>query len=264
MPASNPSPPGPASATVMGLVSLAAQTMGQGVKTFTSLLVASAGIQLALLFNTNGTGASDVGVKVGVSPPDGTVNAAAKPLSVRTGLGGTEVEKAYFRKAGSLVASADTANPVGLGTAADLANVCDGFKYNVPGAEIGVYSSNNASFLGLNLGTGGARSSGAFTSGGLLTGTGLSLSVAPPLTSATGTPGATVTQAADKGRITVPSGATSVVVTNSSVSANSFVSIEWEALPGVTHSVSYAAGSFTVTFSAALGSSLTFRYFVVR
>jgi hypothetical protein len=211
-----------------------------------------------------GSGASDVCVLVGTGTADATVNGSAKLVSVRTGIGGTQVEKAYFRKAGSLVVGADTATPVCLGSATDLANIADGFKYNAGASEIGVYSSNNATFLGINLGTGGARSSGAFTSGGVVTGTGFAVSTAPPLTAATGTPGATVTQNADKGRITVPSGATSVVVTNSAVGANSFVGLEWESLPSVTHSIAYAAGSFTVTFSAALGSSLTFRYFVVR
>lgn len=97
--------PGPfsrlATSLVSGLVSIAAQTFA-GVKTFTSALIASAGIQVASLFNTNGTGASDVGVKVGFSTPDGSVNSAAKPLSVRTGIGGTEVEKLWCDKDGGL------------------------------------------------------------------------------------------------------------------------------------------------------------------
>lgn len=104
MPASNPSPPADANGNtgVRGLVNGIAQTFA-GVKTFTSALIASAGIQVASLFNTNGTGSTDVGVKVGVSQPDGSVNAGAKLLSVRTGLnGGTEVEKLWVLKDGSL------------------------------------------------------------------------------------------------------------------------------------------------------------------
>lgn len=95
------SPPPDASGTARGLVSLLAQTFA-GVKTFAATIIASAGIQLSSLWNTNGTGASDVGVKVGVSTADASVNAAAKLLSVRTGLnGGTEVEKWYVAKDGS-------------------------------------------------------------------------------------------------------------------------------------------------------------------
>lgn len=50
----------------------------------------------------NGTGASDVGVKVGVSTADASVNATAKIASFRTGIGGTEVEKLYVDKNGTM------------------------------------------------------------------------------------------------------------------------------------------------------------------
>jgi hypothetical protein len=80
--------------------------MGQGVKTFTSTIIASVGIQVGLLFNTNGGGASDVGVKVGVSTADASLNGAAKLWSVRAGLnGGTEVERAFVDKGFGLVAT---------------------------------------------------------------------------------------------------------------------------------------------------------------
>jgi len=90
-----------ASATVAGVVDFAAQTFA-GVKTFTSTLIASAGIQVGALWNTNGTGASDVGVKVGVSTPDASVNASAKLWGVYTGIGGTEVLKLYVDKTGTM------------------------------------------------------------------------------------------------------------------------------------------------------------------
>lgn len=98
-----------ASDTVAGVVSLGAQIFA-GAKTFTSAIIASAGIQLASLWNTNGTGSTDVGVKVGVSTQDGLVNANAKILSVRTGIGGTEVEKAYLLKSGAFTAAAMNAS----------------------------------------------------------------------------------------------------------------------------------------------------------
>lgn len=261
MPGTSPSGPLDASATQRGLVNLLAQTFA-GVKTFTSALIASAGIQLGLLFNTNGAGASDVVVKAGTSTADASVNAGAKLLSLRTGLnGGTEVEHAAQVK-GALIEAGNVAFGEVVNSRAGVAQGHVGWFAGA--SEIGIYNANTAAALALNIGTGRSRASGSFTSGGVVTGTGLAISTAPPLNSATGTPGATVTQNADKGRITVPAGATSVTVTNSSASANSFVAVEWESLSGVTHSVSYAAGSFTVTFSAALGSSLTFRYFVLR
>ena len=92
-----------AGAAVAGVVDTAAQTFA-GVKTFTSAIIASAGIQLSALWNTNGTGASDVGVKIGVSTADASVNASAKLLSMLMGIGsGSEVEKFSVRKGGSFV-----------------------------------------------------------------------------------------------------------------------------------------------------------------
>jgi hypothetical protein len=80
-----------ASATVAGLVSIAAQTFA-GVKTFTSAIVASAGIQLGALWNTNGGTAGDVVLKLGTTLPAGSTNATATLVSFRNGIGGTENE----------------------------------------------------------------------------------------------------------------------------------------------------------------------------
>lgn len=100
MPVANPSPPQDASSSARGLVNTIAQSF-QGVKTFLATLIASAGIQVGLLFNTNGTGASDVAVKVGTAVANASVNTAAKLLSVRAGLnGGTEVEKLFVADRG--------------------------------------------------------------------------------------------------------------------------------------------------------------------
>lgn len=89
-----PSPPPDANATTRGLVSLVAQTIA-GAKTFTSSIVASAGVQTATVFNTNGTGGTDVVVKVGTTVADASVVGGASIFSARTGIGATEVE--YFR-----------------------------------------------------------------------------------------------------------------------------------------------------------------------
>lgn len=110
---------------VSGLVSIASQTFA-GAKTFTSALIASAGIQLSALWNTNGASASDVAVKVGTNLADGSVNAGAKLLSLRTGLGGTELEKVYFNKAGQMV----------LGSYLVLTGAAGGF----PAAGTGLWS----------------------------------------------------------------------------------------------------------------------------
>lgn len=91
MPGITPSSPINASGTVRGLVSTVAQTFA-GVKTFLAAAVFSAGVQLALLFNTNGSGAADVVVKLGTTLADASTNAAARLLSVRAGIGGTEQE----------------------------------------------------------------------------------------------------------------------------------------------------------------------------
>ena len=144
-----PSPPVDASATTRGLVNLVAQVIA-GIKTFTSAIVASAGIQIGaaitggsgslLMNNTVGTqctwnanglfinagvaeiaalnipaqlrgnnavvrvlsnlGAlsTDVVTVAGTTLADASVNAAAKLWSLRTGIGGTEVEQCYFTK----------------------------------------------------------------------------------------------------------------------------------------------------------------------
>lgn len=107
MPASNPSPPGPASATVAGIVNLIAQTFA-GVKTFLGTIIASAGVQLGLLFNTNGTGASDRSIVVGTNVPDGSVNSSARLFTVATGVGGTEVDHLRVTKGGTFIWSNGT------------------------------------------------------------------------------------------------------------------------------------------------------------
>ncbi|MFZ5440453.1 MAG: hypothetical protein ACOZQL_10615 [Myxococcota bacterium] len=107
-----PSPPPPASDTRTGLLSHLAQAIG-GVKTFASLIIASAGLQVESLFNSNGTGAGDVCVKVGTSA---TAHANAKLVSVREQIGGGgEAEIAYFQKTLGLVVGSAQVQPSGLG-----------------------------------------------------------------------------------------------------------------------------------------------------
>lgn len=99
---------GLASGLVAGAVSLIAQTFA-GAKTFTSAIIASAGIQLSALWNTNGGGASDIAVKAGTTTADASVNANARLLQLVTGLGGTETRSFGFSKNGLLVGTSDNA-----------------------------------------------------------------------------------------------------------------------------------------------------------
>lgn len=97
-------------AAVVDAVLLTGAQVVAGVKTFTSAIVAAAGIQLASLWNTNGTGASDVCLKVGTSTADGSVDASAKLLSVGTGVGGAYVEKLAMTKDSLLVGQGASSN----------------------------------------------------------------------------------------------------------------------------------------------------------
>lgn len=84
-----------ASATVAGLVSVAAQSFA-GLKTFNDGIEASQfsglGGTTPVLASAGGVGASDVGAKVG-STFSGTFAAGSRLLSVRKAIGGTEVER---------------------------------------------------------------------------------------------------------------------------------------------------------------------------
>jgi hypothetical protein len=353
MPASNPSPVPDASPTRSGVVNRVAQSF-DGAKTFLARIVATLGVTAGLarldMRSDLGAGASDVCTVVGSTVADASVNGTAALLEGRTGLGGTEVSKFRFRKSGALLIGIDTVTPIGVGFAADLANVADGLKYNVGTGVLGLFNSNNGAFLGLNLGTGSAQASGSMGVGGILgvgnvapgsaglqlvnaasaqvlglnkplflyaTGTsaitetvrlvgqrgdaGLKcvvvgteqsapnadcelLRVAHSITSnandaGNGTALARVTasgrldqrgvvsgvvgadtQNNPKGVNTLASGATSVTITNSLVTASSWVDVTFHADPGGRYWVTRAAGSFTVSVSAAPGANAPFSW----
>ncbi len=89
-----------ASALVDGVVNRGAQVLA-GVKTFSSKIIASIGLQGPAVWNTNGTGGSDVGVKHGLSTLIGDVHSTAKIRSTRVGLnGGLETELEYVDATG--------------------------------------------------------------------------------------------------------------------------------------------------------------------
>jgi hypothetical protein len=84
----------PADTTHSGGVTAIAQTFG-GVKTFSQIIS-------PILNNTNGTLSTDICVKLGTSNT-GTLDALAKLLSIRSAIGGTEVEKMYVGASGNIV-----------------------------------------------------------------------------------------------------------------------------------------------------------------
>lgn len=257
-----------ASATSRGLVNLIAQTFA-GVKTFTSAIIASAGIQLALIFNTNGTAANDLVVKLGTSQTRASTDPTAALLSLRFGLTGTEVEHISFRKAETIwrIPSASShilkleneSNPAGVGSWQieaypglffRLGNAgvtylglrySDGFQYTAFGYEVNDGNlTPTTKYFRVAGGNGRIDQWGADNSG---------------------SPGAT-TISRPVGKAAIAVGASSVVITNSLVTASSIVLItphardatckELIAVPG--------AGIITVSGSANATAALPFSF----
>jgi hypothetical protein len=229
-----------ASGAVSGLLSGLAQTIA-GIKTFTSVIIASAGVQTASVFSTNGAGAGDVVLKVGTTAADASVNAAAKLWALYTGLGGTEVLKAYFDKAGSLHFTTNDWTLKADGS---------GFWFYVGATP----------YMFINVGTGvvssgyglqvtplfGAYNSFQVPTSGLVNQRG---------TDSTGTPGA-ATIDRPIGKSSIAAAASSVVITNNLVTALSHIIIT--PMENATNNAEFrnfkvtpTAGSFTVTVNAA-------------
>lgn len=260
MPNSNPNPLSRlASATVTGLVSLAAQTFA-GVKTFTSKLIAAAGLEVTnatgSLWNTNGSGASDVVVKVGTSVADGTVNATAKLLSIRTGLnGGTEVEKVLVYKNGQ----ADFGGAVrfnrdledtGVSTfpARLLSRAPSGGAW-----QVDCYTFQSSGYIMQWLNQGNLRAT--LSPDGRLDQYG---------TDSSGTPGA-ATINKPTGKSAIASGATTVVITNSLVATTSRVLVTFHGDHGAARWwVVVGSGSFTVTLASAASANTSFSWSVAN
>ena len=232
-----PAPPPYASGTVAGLVSTGTQLLA-GSKEFLALILADVGVQSPGVWNTNGSLATDVAVKAGTTLADASVNAGAKLLSVRTGIGGTEVESAFFTK-----------------------------DYFIVGT-----SSNNyhrAQIYG-GAGTAGALSVQA-PSGALITGAqdyvGTTLRVQATGrydmagTDSSGTPGA-ATINKPSGRSAIAAGVSSVTITDSLVTAATRVTLtlEGDPSPATVCWVTRAAGSFTLTCNAAVTAATTFNW----
>lgn len=239
MPGLTPSSPPNASGTVRGLVSTVAQTFA-GPKTFLARIVATLGITSGAarldLRSDLGAGASDVCSVVGSTVADGSVSAAAKLLSLRTGLGATEVEKVYWEKNGAYVGTYIRLPSDGSG-GFDL-GLCRQFGNNFSGNIFYNYNGG-VSTIGLNTSTGRIDQRG--TDSGAAPG---AASIDRPV-----------------GINAIASGASSVTITNSLVAANSRVMVTFHADHGAARWwVTRAAGSFTVNLSAAATANAAFSW----
>jgi len=242
-----------ASGSVAGVVDLASQTFA-GIKTFTSKIIASAGVELASLWNINGTNSTDVCLTVGSSVADASVHASARLLSIRTGVGGSENEKLYVDKNGDVRAPAINKGLFrGSSTSNGRLAIDDSIgvtlRYSTVGATI---DSSNITF----------SETGTFGTILKLGSTGL---VTFAGTDSSGTPGA-ATINKPVGKSAIAAGASSVVITNSLVVAGSVVLITAHARDATCLDLIAVptAGSFTVSGSAAATATLPFSWQVIR
>lgn len=258
----NPSPLPDASATQRGAVTTGDQSLGGAgsTKTFASIIVgtlatlAEAATNLvravgaALVLRSDlGAGASDVAVKAGTSVADGSVNAGAKVFSVRTGLGGTEIEKLYVSKAGYVWTQGGV---YGSTSSSQSYAWCDS------GAARLVYSTSQ-----IILTTGLIR---------FYDGSNYSLHVNygrldQSGTDSSGTPGA-ATINKPIGTSAIAAGASSVVITNSLVAAGDWVMITPHARDATCKELIAVcgAGTITVSGSAAATAALAFSWEVKK
>lgn len=195
---------------------------------------------------TSGTG---VCVVAGTLTADGSVHANAKLFSIRTGIAGTEVEKASINKAGDLsLGGSLTVNRTIQDSGAS------GFPLQIVGTNQGLrcdtsgsVAAGSALWAFRNFGTNTA----VVTGGGRLDQSG---------TDSSGTPGA-ATINKPSGISAIAGGATTVVITNSLVTASSRVRIDWYGDLGTQTKqpwVTRAAGSFTVNVGTAPAGAVAF------
>lgn len=253
MPGLTPSSPPNASATVRGLVSTLAQTFA-GVKTFLARIVATLGITSGAarldLRSDLGAGASDVCSVVGSTVADGSVNAAARLFSVRTGLGGTEVEKIWIDKQGDFRAGALTFGLFrGASASLGFVSVDDSVGAQMRFGAIRWVLDNGSATLTDTAVLGNLV---RFEQNGRQSHLG---------TDSTGTPGA-ATINRPTGKSAIAAGASSVVITNSLVTSASRVLITQHARDATCKELIAvpAAGSFTVSGTANATAALPFSW----
>ncbi len=280
MPMMNFSPPPDASSTVRGLVNLAAQSF-TGIKTFVSTLVASIGITAnAATLNLRsdlGAAVSDIAVKIGSTVADASTSQAAKLVSARTGLGGSEVEQFSVTTKGVIHCSStlgyfDSNNSVGITMNWNNVSVvtADSNRVTVIGVTDVTLKSNaadGASAVGVAINTNitwanaaakllSLRNNGTENLAVLATGR-----LDQSGTDSSGSPGAqTVNKPTGKNAIAL--GASAVVITNSLVAVGSRVMITPHARDATCKELIAvaAAGSFTVSGTANATAALPFSW----
>lgn len=255
---------GAASAAAAGAVTTGDQSLGGAgsTKTFASIIVGTLAtlavavtnlvraVGAALVLRSDlGAGASDVAVKVGSSVADGSVNAAAKLLSVRTGLGGTEVEKFYVNKAGGLWSAGGTflGNDATGNTSLSLGAAGGGFIFN-GGVHAFQFNGGFLRFISGSVVAWYVDSSGRVDLRG---------------TDSSGTPGA-ASISKPTGKSAVASGASSVRITNTLVAAGDQVHVTMHGDCGQRHWVSTGAGYFDVVLSGAATADTAFCWTVAK
>lgn len=236
----------PADSTFGGIVTAIAQAFA-GAKTFVAEAVFSAGlvatgvrsIGAALLLRSDlGAGATDKCVVVGTTTADGSVDAAAKLWVAATGIGGTQVDKAWLTKRGDFTGGSFH----GIGGLVPLRGRAGA------GTDVILRLDNSGAVALLTFDLSGNLN---IIFGGLnLYGT-----------DSTGTPGA-ATINKPTGKSAIAAGASSVVITNSLVTAAKRVMITPHARDATCKEliVVPAAGSFTVSGSAAATATLPFSW----
>lgn len=237
MPGLTPSSPPNASGTVRGLVSTVAQTFA-GAKTFLARIVATLGITSGAnrldLRSDLGAGASDVCSVVGSTVADASVNGVSALWSARTGIGtGTEIEYLRLEKQSFIV-----------GTSGNSINYLrirgSGGSVWIGGSGQNLTFENDLGGVYLRIFSGGRIDQRGTDSGA--------------------SPGA-ATADRPAGVNAIASGATSVTITNNLVAANSRVMVTFHADHGAARWwVTRAAGSFTVTLSAAATANAAFSW----
>lgn len=217
----------------------------------TSFELASLGPTSTSIVRANsGTSSTDVAVKVGTSVANGTVNASAKLLSVRTGIGGTEVEQAYVDGTGGFHngKAAGYGKLLGASAGSNLIYIDD--ANGVKGYSSGYsFSLSGGNFTAITGGAGSAR----FDANAMMLQSG---------TDSSGTPGA-ATINKPRGISCIAIGASSVVITNSLATATSFVQLTPLSRDTTCKELAVttrAAGSFTASCTANATAATCFAW----
>ncbi len=202
-----------------------------------------------------GADAADVVVKVGSTVANASVNNSAKLLSVRTGLNGTESEKAYVTKLGDMLLFGNLTferdlldkGTSGFGPRLLSRASSGGVMWTMDG-----FTSFFAGSLFIISNFGAQRVAFNFAGRMDLYGT-----------NSTGTPGA-ATIDRPSGISSLANGQTSVVITNSLIpnpaTTRVRISVTFHADPVGRYWVVQNNGSFTVNISAAAGADLPFSW----